>query len=185
MTSFRLAALASAATLVAATAVPAQAVTRVVEFNLLTESGTINTPFMAGDSLFMDTLVTMETGLLTQSITFSVAAGVTGYVGQAAWIISTAAGPGPRLVGVNIDLLDSTNAVIGTDSGTMAINGVASSVLGGPLTAGTYTLRATGTAVRDASLDVNVSFVPEPSTYGLMLAGIGVVGLLARRRKIG
>jgi hypothetical protein len=27
-----------------------------------------------------------------------------------------------------------------------------------------------------------VNMVPEPATYGLMLAGVGVVGVIARRR---
>jgi len=31
--------------------------------------------------------------------------------------------------------------------------------------------------------DVSVSPVPEPTTYGLMLAGLGLVGFLARRRR--
>jgi len=47
-----------------------------------------------------------------------------------------------------------------------------------------------GNEITDASLlsesgfdYLNVSAVPEPSTYALMLAGIGLVGLAARRRK--
>jgi hypothetical protein len=27
--------------------------------------------------------------------------------------------------------------------------------------------------------------VPEPETYGMMLAGLGILGFLARRRKLG
>lgn len=185
MASFRLAAWASAGALVAAVTLPAQATTRVVEFDLLTVSGTVNTPFLAGDTLILDTLVTMETGALTQMITFTVGAGVTGLIGQAAWEISTAAGPGPRLVGVNIDILDSFSAVVTSDTGVVVANRFATSSLSSGIGPGTYTLKVTGNAVRDASLDVAVSFVPEPGTYGLMLAGLGVVGLLASRKRIG
>jgi hypothetical protein len=31
--------------------------------------------------------------------------------------------------------------------------------------------------------DLAIAAVPEPETYGMLLAGLGVVGFLARRRK--
>lgn len=166
----------------AAMALPAQATTRVVEFNLLTASGTINTPFLFGDTLILDTLVTMEAGALTQIITFTVGAGVTALIGQAAWEISTAAGPGPRLVSVNIDIFNAGNNLVTSDTNVVVANRFATSSFASAIGPGTYTLKATGNAVRDASLDVAISFVPEPSTYGMLLAGLGVVALLARRR---
>lgn len=185
MKKFRLAALAAAATWAVAAAIPAHADTTVVEFNVLNASATLATPFMVGDTLILDTVVTQETGALSQSITFTVAAGVTGLLGQAAWEISTLAGPGPRLVGVNIDIFDAGNSLVLSDSFAGTLGGFAVSSLEGPIGPGTYTMVATGTAVRDAVLDVSISMlVPEPGTYGLMLAGVGVVGLLARRRKI-
>lgn len=72
---------------------------------------------------------------------------------------------------------------------------------GGPLGSGnnwaTYSFKVLGTGsdklffdalgTNDSyggSLDnVNVSAVPEPETYGMMLAGLGLMGLMARRRK--
>ncbi|HZV67872.1 MAG TPA: FxDxF family PEP-CTERM protein, partial [Telluria sp.] len=33
--------------------------------------------------------------------------------------------------------------------------------------------------------NLNVTPVPEPETYGMMLAGLGVLGFLARRRNDG
>ena len=185
MTKFSLAALATAATCVAAAALPAHADTMAVEFNVLNAAATLMTPFATGDTLILDTVVTQETGALSQSVTFTLAAGVTGLLGQAAWEISTAAGPGPRLVGVNIDIFDAGNNLVLSDNFAGTLGGFAVSAFNGAIGPGTYRMRATGNAVRDAVLDVSISMVPETSTYGLMLAGIGVVGLLARRSKIG
>lgn len=51
---------------------------------------------------------------------------------------------------------------------------------------GTYYLTVSGTATGSSggafSGMINVSPVPEPETYALMLAGLGVLGFLARRR---
>ena len=43
---------------------------------------------------------------------------------------------------------------------------------------------ATGTGVRDSAQDLTLSFapVPEPRTLAMLLADLGVVGLLARKR---
>jgi len=56
------------------------------------------------------------------------------------------------------------------------------------LAAGNYYLQVSGNLVSDqaASFGGAVSMaapVPEPETYGMMLAGLGVLGFLARRRK--
>lgn len=56
------------------------------------------------------------------------------------------------------------------------------------LAAGNYYLQVSGNLVSDqaASFGGAVSLaapVPEPETYGMMLAGLGVLGFLARRRK--
>jgi hypothetical protein len=58
------------------------------------------------------------------------------------------------------------------------------------LAAGNYYLQVSGNLVSDqaASFGGAVSLaapVPEPETYGMMLAGLGVLGYLARRRKAG
>lgn len=175
---------ALAGSLAVAAAVPAHATTRVVEFNVLNATATLTTPFLSGDTLTLDTVVTQETGALSQSITFSLGTGVTGLVGRAAWEISTTTGPGPRLVGVNVDIFDAGNSLVFSDTSVGVLGGFAISSLNGAIGPGTYRLVVTGTAVRDAVLDLSVSAVPEPRTAGLLLAGLGVVGLLARRRRI-
>lgn len=49
--------------------------------------------------------------------------------------------------------------------------------------AGTYFAKVTGTGTFAAHYST-VSAVPEPETYALMLGGLGVVGFIARRRKV-
>jgi PEP-CTERM motif len=164
---------------------PAQAATQAVQFNVLNASATLPTPFLGGDSLLLDTLVTGQTGALLQSITFTLGAGVSNLGGQAVWEIDTATGTGPRLIGVNIDIFDAANALVASDSFAGTLGGFAVSTFSGAIGPGTYRMVVTGTAVRDSVLDATLSFtsvVPEPGTYGLMLAGLGLVSLLARRR---
>ncbi|MDX1915195.1 MAG: FxDxF family PEP-CTERM protein [Methylophilus sp.] len=56
------------------------------------------------------------------------------------------------------------------------------------LAAGTYTLQIRGKvsgALSGAYSGVlNVTAVPEPSTYGMLLSGMALVGFMARRRKV-
>lgn len=58
----------------------------------------------------------------------------------------------------------------------------------GALTAGDYFYVVTGKVAGDAfggtyQLNSQLAPVPEPETYALMLAGLGAVGFIARRRK--
>lgn len=95
----------------------------------------------------------------------------------------------------------TTNAVISFTSATL--NGVAVSVtpattppsipslsagaLGPTYVGGPITLTINGTSFGSASYGggINVTAVPEPATYGMLMAGLGVLGVMARRRKQG
>lgn len=51
---------------------------------------------------------------------------------------------------------------------------------------GVLTMTVIGTTLTPSasySGDINVIAVPEPETYGMLLAGLGILGLLARRQK--
>jgi hypothetical protein len=188
MHSFTVSRLSALLVLASAILAPqlAQAITQPVQFNVLNASATLPAPFFAGDNLRLNTLVTSEVGALLQSITFTVGSGVDSLSGEAAWEVNTAAGTGPRLIGVNLDIFDAGNALVASDSFTGTLGGFAVSTFASAIGPGTYRLVATGTGVRDSSLDVTLSFgttvVPAPATWALLLTGLGALGMRARRR---
>jgi hypothetical protein len=83
----------------------------------------LSTPFFGGDTLLLDTLITDgSTGPLSQIVTFTLAPGVTSAIGEAAWLVSTAT-VRPRLVRVNIDMVNAaTNALVFTDTNVTVTN---------------------------------------------------------------
>ena len=178
-----------AAVLLAASAAPQvahAATTQVVTFNVLNASATLPTAFAAADNLRLNTLVSTEVGALLQTINFTVAPGVTDLIGEAVWETNTASGTGPRLTGVNIDIFDAANALVTSDTFLSGLGGFAISNFASAISPGSYHLVATGTGVRESSLDVTLSFstspVPAPAAGGLLLTAVAAVSLRARRR---
>jgi hypothetical protein len=177
------------------------AATQPLTINALSFTDTLSTPFFGGDTLLLDTLITDgSTGPLSETVTFTLGSGVTAAIGEAAWLVTTST-LGPRLIGVNIDVLDAaTNAVLFSDTNTSVTNRVATSALDSvdsvtglplPLPAGTYKLVATGVAVRDVSFDVSLSFigdpgarvVSEPETIFVLIPGLATVAFALRRKR--
>jgi hypothetical protein len=117
----------------------------------------------AGDVLFVATHIRGQTGALSHSVTFSVAAGVIEVSGRATWAISTASGPGPRLIGVNFDIVNASNVLVLSDTFAGTLSGGADATFASTaLAPGIYTLRATGTGVRDAVYDLALEFTGTP-----------------------
>ena len=73
------------------------------------------------------------------------------------------------------------SGTVGNLFANLSFGGLTESGLGG-----NYFLKVTGTLGGTGSYNGNITLataVPEPETYGMMLAGLGLMGVLARRRK--
>lgn len=93
------------------------------------------------------------------------------------------------MVGLSVtgyDLYDSTDTLVAP--GTMQSTGVVDlwTIATGGIPAGNYYVKVSGTIVSNGSAsyagNLNVTPVPEPGTYAMLLAGLGVVAVGARRR---
>lgn len=72
---------------------------------------------------------------------------------------------------VSVDEIDYVNGLLAAGGTTLALESTITGVNGGPES---YLIYNLGT----------VNAVPEPETYALMLAGLGVLGFVAKRRKV-
>jgi hypothetical protein len=160
----------------------------------LKSSETIATPFLAQDTLYLNSMVTGQTGALEKTMEFTLGDGITGFSGLANWTISTADGTAPRLTGVNINLLDANDVLLFSDTFAGVLAGNANSVFtDAALTSGTYKLVVSGSAARDVNLNVALTFagtrppgsssVPagDPATFVLLGAGLSALGGIRRR----
>ncbi|MFS2136418.1 FxDxF family PEP-CTERM protein [Duganella sp. Dugasp56] len=97
------------------------------------------------------------------------------------------------ITGFSLVKYDASNAVVQTYMGT---NTTASGshvdkweLNGLPLSAGKYAIEIDGKVLGNAGgsyasdLNVSIAAVPEPETYGMMVVGLGLLGVVARRRK--
>ena len=164
----------------------ATAAVQVATYDHLVAAQTVLTPLGIGDTLFSN-LFTTEVGgpnALNQVTTFTVGAGVGSFVGRATW--EAAPPPEPNLSGVEIKIFQGAT-LIADDTFQGVSFGFARSTFDPetPIAPGTYTLVATGNSNRAGSLDISLTFadaVPEAGTFSMLIAGLGALGFLARRR---
>ena len=154
-----------------------------------------NTPqtitLTSGAGFFGDTFAANNMGAtFSDKFNFSVASTGTGAAMNSMDAIissiSSSANTGLAITGLSV--YNSAGTVV--SQGKMLQSGVVDvwTIHGDNLTAGNYYLQVSGNLVGNAAAAFGgaVSMaapVPEPETYGMMLAGLGVLGFLARRRK--
>nr|WP_206022005.1 FxDxF family PEP-CTERM protein [Rhodoferax bucti] len=127
--------------------------------------------------------VTSVVGSFTnQEVTNVIVTGLSNVTGSFDYLVSATGASGASYVGSAVTGLTTSlylgNALKGTSTG---LNYSFSNLL-----SGTYTLKASGT-VANGGFNVlitsyTVTPVPEPETYAMLLAGLGVMGAIARRR---
>ena len=159
-----------------------------------------NTPqtitLTSGAGFFGDTFAANNMGAtFSDKFNFSVAnmgtgTGTTGTTGTSldAIISSISRTADTGLAITGLSLYNSAGTAVAT--GTKLQDGVVDvwTIKGDNLMAGNYYLQVSGNLVGNtaAAFGGAISMaapVPEPETYGMMLAGLGVLGFLARRRK--
>ena len=110
-------------------------------------------------------------------------------------ITMTFAGPAPTAIGFTsltnrfnapvVTVFDTSNSLIGTYVLTQAPSSVGFVGITSSVGIGSVRWLADRGGIKDSAIDniyVGVAAVPEPQTYALLLAGLGVTGALARRR---
>jgi hypothetical protein len=152
-----------------------------------------------GSGFFGDTFAAGNNGAtFADHFTFSVS-GTTGMNFDAIISsISRTADTGLDISGLSLYRVGGGSGTGGTAGDTLVTSGTSSmtgamdvwTLSSDNLTAGSYYVLVSGNLVSDTSgafggavMMSPTAPVPEPETYGMMLAGLGVLGFLARRRK--
>lgn len=148
-----------------------------------------------GSGFFGDTLAMNNNGaMFADHFTFSVTGTTSSNFDAIVSSISRTADTGLDISGLSLYRVGGgTGTGTGMDtlisSGTQVNKGAMDvwSVSSNNLSAGDYYLLVSGNMVSNTAASfggaVMLAPVPEPETYGMMLAGLGVLGFLARRRK--
>jgi hypothetical protein len=138
-----------------------------------TFAGTPFTEYFSVTPTGDDKLILSVSGLSSQfsSLTFEI-----GTTTSPTMVSVTAGTTGAIVKGAFNDRSNKTVSFLGDTSYTLKIDGVTKSAI--PGTFGVVSISALGATV--AALPV--SPVPEPESYAMLLAGLGVIGTIARRR---
>jgi hypothetical protein len=140
----------------------------------------VGTSAFFGDSFDIDQM----SDTFADHFTFSVS-GVAADVDAIVSSISRTAATGLNITGLAVFTDAGDEVATGTSLHTGAID-VWTVTTENPLEVGSYYLQVSGTMVSDTSGSfggaVMLAPVPEPAAFGMMLAGLGLVGFMARRR---
>ncbi len=134
-------------------------------FTTLQDNRTIATTLLPGETLLVDTLVTSQTGPLAHTVNFTPAAGIDRFTGELVWMTSSAIGTGPRLTGVNVDVIDANGMLVASDAFSGILSGFAHATLTGTLGAGVHRIVVTGTGQRDAALGLSLSAIDDEGMF--------------------
>ncbi|HZX27551.1 MAG TPA: FxDxF family PEP-CTERM protein [Telluria sp.] len=118
-----------------------------------------------------------DIGMFTDTITFSITAGD----------LSSSANPlNVKLKGINTSNIDGLSYVLWSGEDNLGTFAGDNSTWTMTLPAGDYAIKvsgnANGTHGGSYGFDMQLAAVPEPETYAMLLAGLGLVGFAARRR---
>jgi hypothetical protein len=142
----------------------------------------VGTSAFFGDSFDID----QAADTFSDQFTFSVTGDLPAQLDAIVSSISRSAAVGLDITGLALFTGSGTQLATGTSMSTGAID--VWTVQANNLEVGSYYLQVSGTMVSDTSGSfggaVMLQPVPEPATYGMMLAGLGLVGFMARRRSL-
>ncbi|MES2758949.1 MAG: FxDxF family PEP-CTERM protein [Pseudomonadota bacterium] len=140
----------------------------------------VGTSAFFGDSFDID----QADDTFSDQFTFSVTGDLPAQLDAIVSSISRSAAVGLDITGLALYSGAGAQLATGTSMSTGAID--VWTVQANNLEVGSYYLQVSGTMVSDTSGSfggaVMLQPVPEPAAYGMMLAGLGLVGFMARRR---
>jgi hypothetical protein len=149
-----------------------------------------------GSGFFGDTFAMSNNGAtFADHFTFSVTGTTSSNFDAIISSISRTADTGLDISGLSLYRVGGGTGTGDTGGDTLVMSGTSASsgamdvwtLSSDNLAAGNYYVLVSGNLVSDTSASfggaVMLAPVPEPETYGMMLAGLGVLGFLARRRK--
>ena len=99
---------------------------------------------------------------------------------------SVANKPGKSITFTQFDVVDTVTNLVVVAGTVFSGSKISFGLFDGSTLSSTYALHIVGTSVGAAAYSGTLSVtsaVPEPETYGMMLAGLGLMGFAARRRK--